>query len=206
MGFLDVFAETIGTVFRPGGIASQVATVAAEFGSLKREREQQREQIRLSQAQRRSLVAIPPGTTPGAMTRTADQGGQLVVVPQTGVPGELQLPPNTVARARRANGFDPNRLLQFLGVQPFVGPMEGGAVATNGMTMVPATRVARIHIQSTHHSTPTGQRRPNKVSLIQDPVSGESAFFVHAGQPTAWSKVTIKKPRRCHGHHHHHPN
>ncbi len=50
------------------------------------------------------------------------------------------------------------------------------------------------------HNTPTGQRRPNRVTLAADE-TGRMAFFVDAGRPTAWSKVSLKKSRPRHHHH-----
>lgn len=52
------------------------------------------------------------------------------------------------------------------------------------------------------HTTPTGKRLPNRVSLVEDG-SGAMAFMVNAGRPLTWSKISLKKssPR----HHHHRP-
>ena len=49
---------------------------------------------------------------------------------------------------------------------------------------------------STFHQTPSGKVVPNRVSALEDGEGG-LAFFVHAGCPTAWSKVSLKKARRC---------
>ncbi len=51
-----------------------------------------------------------------------------------------------------------------------------------------------------YHTTDSGKRYPNRISFAQDD-SGRSDFFVYAGNPTAWSKVTLKKSRPRHHHH-----
>ncbi len=41
------------------------------------------------------------------------------------------------------------------------------------------------------HPTPCGNIRPNKLTMV------DGTFFAHAGNPTAFSKISIKKRRRC---------
>lgn len=79
----------------------------------------------------------------------------------------------------------------------------GGAVLGEGIDFVqslfsrgPSGRVGGVRIGSLFHQTPSGMVRPNKVSLMDDG-NGNSAFFVHAGVPKTWSKVTLRKPRSC---------
>ncbi len=67
-----------------------------------------------------------------------------------------------------------------------------------------AARVGAMRIAGTcpglFHTTPSGQRRANRVSLAADE-TGTMGFFVDAGRPTAWSKVSLKKSRPRHHHH-----
>lgn len=63
-----------------------------------------------------------------------------------------------------------------------------GAVATR--------RGCGVAIGALHKVTPSGRIAPNKVALMPDG-NGGADFFVHAGCPTAWSKVSIKKRRSC---------
>lgn len=46
------------------------------------------------------------------------------------------------------------------------------------------------------HTTPCGFRRPNTASLMVDPMTGQPAFFLHAGNPSGWSKWNKKGSRR----------
>lgn len=77
-----------------------------------------------------------------------------------------------------------------------VNPVPGQqSMEVSGVSGV-AQRKCGVHMGNLFHQTPTGRMSANKVSLIPDGQGG-AAFFVNAGCPTAWSKVSIKKPRRC---------
>jgi len=45
------------------------------------------------------------------------------------------------------------------------------------------------------HTTPCGHSRPNQITMAAG-ANGELGFFINAGKPKTWSKVSIKK-RRC---------
>jgi hypothetical protein len=54
--------------------------------------------------------------------------------------------------------------------------------------------------QGMFHTTPSGYRMPNRITLVKDADSNKLGFFVDAGTPKTWSKISFKKHR-----HHHHP-
>ena len=70
--------------------------------------------------------------------------------------------------------------------EPEVINVAPGAIATR--------RGCGVAVGSLHKITPSGRIAPNKVALMPDGAGGAD-FFVHAGCPTAWSKVSIKKRR-----------
>lgn len=84
--------------------------------------------------------------------------------------------------------------------------LPGGALIPGAGPIFPQVSVRGIRIAGSapglFHTTPAGFRRPNRVTLVADPVSGNMAFMVDAGTPKTWSKVTIKSPHRHHHHHH----
>lgn len=53
-----------------------------------------------------------------------------------------------------------------------------------------------IMMNSLFRQTPSGRMSPARVAFMEDGQGG-GAFFVNAGVPKTWSKVTLKK-RRCH--------
>ncbi len=76
----------------------------------------------------------------------------------------------------------------------------GGGAVTPG---VPGGKVGSVFVDGgLFHTTPTGQRRPNTASLMVDPISGAPGFFLHAGNPSGWSKWSRKRPRHHHAHSH----
>ena len=82
-----------------------------------------------------------------------------------------------------------------------LGGAAGGAVAEQVFSGgAPALSGARmpggIAINSFFKMTPTGRMSPNRVVFAEDG-QGRGAFFVNAGTPKTWSKVTLKSPRRC---------
>lgn len=82
------------------------------------------------------------------------------------------------------------------------GGIVGGAVQDVAMSLFggggrPSRPKCGVFMNgSTFHETPSGRVVANRVSALEDG-NGGLEFFVHAGCPTAWSKVSIKKPRRC---------
>lgn len=54
-----------------------------------------------------------------------------------------------------------------------------------------------ITVNSLFRQTPTGRMSPSRVAFMEDGQGG-GAFFVNAGVPKTWSKVTMKKRRSCH--------
>ena len=54
-----------------------------------------------------------------------------------------------------------------------------------------------ITVNSLFRQTPTGRMSPSRVAFMEDGQGG-GAFFVNAGVPKTWSKVTMKKRRACH--------
>lgn len=69
----------------------------------------------------------------------------------------------------------------------FPGPMQGP-------TMTGATLDTLGVCPEMYHTTPCGNRLPNKV------LQQGQDYWVHAGKPSGWTLVTVKKHR-----HHHHP-
>ncbi len=127
-----------------------------------------------------ALILNPPSATP----------------PGT-VPGMPQIPTTTGTTV----GTDIDQILG--GFANLLGVGGNGAVAVPGAP----GRSRGIQIGGAcpglYHSTPMGRRVPNKVTFMQDPESQRADFYVHAGDPTAWSRVTIKKRHR-HGQPRHH--
>lgn len=54
-----------------------------------------------------------------------------------------------------------------------------------------------ITVNSLFRQTPSGRMSPSRVAFMEDGQGG-GAFFVNAGVPKTWSKVTMKKRRACH--------
>ncbi len=103
---------------------------------------------------------------------------------------------------------DPMQLPQLpqtqLGPYGGQGELPGG----NGMAIGSALQtrspipggIALGRGQGLFHTTPAGFRLPNRITLVKDDDSNKLAFFVDAGVPDRWSKISYKKSR-----HHHHP-
>lgn len=53
-----------------------------------------------------------------------------------------------------------------------------------------------IAVNSLFRQTPTGRLSPARVAFMEDGQGG-GAFFVNAGVPKSWSKVTLRKRRTC---------
>lgn len=87
-----------------------------------------------------------------------------------------------------------------------VGGVLGGELVERffggGSAMEPTVGGIRVagRCEGLFHTTPTGKRLPNRISLVTDP-SGAAAFMVNAGRPLTWSKISLKKSRPRHHHH-----
>jgi len=120
--------------------------------------------------------------------------------------GQIGPPTQAEAAAREAAmavpvlqaGINPSALIK-LAKDLLIGGIGGAA----GVGLVGGMNGGISGSASLYHTTPMGNRRPNRMSLQADPESGRMDFFVYAGIPTAWSKITLKKPHR-HGHPRHH--
>lgn len=82
------------------------------------------------------------------------------------------------------------------------GALLGGYFGGGNGALVP--RAGGVIIAGTtpglYHTTAVGRRLPNRISFAQDE-SGRADFFVHAGNPTQWSRISFKKSKPRHHHH-----
>lgn len=84
-----------------------------------------------------------------------------------------------------------------------LGGVAGGVAGSEaietffGGRAVSARMPGGIAVNSLFRQTPTGRMSPARVAFMEDGQGG-GAFFVNAGVPKTWSKVTMKKRRSCH--------
>ena len=82
-----------------------------------------------------------------------------------------------------------------------IGGVAGGAAVESALDLLPLGRGAGrmpggIAMNSLFRRTPSGRLSAERVAFMEDG-EGRGAFFVNAGVPKTWSKVTLKKRRTC---------
>lgn len=81
-----------------------------------------------------------------------------------------------------------------------VGALGTGLVAPTSQGVVPGSGTSFVGTDRAFRQTQVSVVPIRQIHAI-NPVSGKLETWLHAGHPTAWSRVNVKRRR----HHHHHP-
>lgn len=178
MGLLDAIAG-LGKAIAPA--LPQLAEAGLGYAIQRQQRKDAEKAAK--RAAKAMTVGIPPGYAGFA---PVSQGGALTL-------------PNILGTAPPAP-VEASMPVAYPGGMMLSGPAAAAGAATAlGLTLPflggnGGGMIGRGIYRSTHHTTPSGRVVPSRVALIEQ---GDRAdFFVHAGLPKTWSKVTLKS-RRC---------